>query len=53
MQECDLKVEGCKPIYQEGVCCPVKYQCGKLTEQKWQNQVKNIEKVEKFRALEV
>ncbi|KAH0807761.1 hypothetical protein GEV33_015030 [Tenebrio molitor] len=29
MQECTLKVEGCKPVYQEGVCCPVRYDCGK------------------------
>ncbi|CAH1374985.1 unnamed protein product [Tenebrio molitor] len=27
MQECTLKVEGCKPVYQEGVCCPVRYDC--------------------------
>lgn len=27
MQECTLKIEGCKPVYQEGVCCPVKYDC--------------------------
>lgn len=30
MQECTLKIEGCKPVYQEGVCCPVKYDCGML-----------------------
>lgn len=30
MQECTLKIEGCKPVYQEGVCCPVKYDCGKF-----------------------
>ena len=29
MQECTLKVEGCTPIYVDGVCCPVKYICGK------------------------
>ena len=29
MQECTLKVDGCDPIYQDGVCCPVKYMCGK------------------------
>ena len=29
-QECDLKVPGCDPIYQDGVCCPVKYRCGKF-----------------------
>lgn len=29
MQECTLKVEGCKPVHQEGVCCPVRYDCGK------------------------
>ena len=28
-QECDLRVPGCEPIYQDGVCCPVKYRCGK------------------------
>ena len=28
MQECTLKVEGCQPIYAEGVCCPVSYICG-------------------------
>ncbi|CAH1403904.1 unnamed protein product [Nezara viridula] len=27
MQECTLNVEGCKPVYQEGVCCPVRYDC--------------------------
>lgn len=27
-QECTLNVEGCRPIYQEGVCCPVRYDCG-------------------------
>jgi len=27
MQECRLKVPGCQPIFQEGVCCPVKYNC--------------------------
>jgi len=27
MQECTLKVDGCTPINQEGVCCPVKYMC--------------------------
>lgn len=30
MQECTLKVEGCRPVYEDGVCCPVRYQCGKL-----------------------
>lgn len=30
MQECTLNIEGCKPVYQEGVCCPVKYDCGKF-----------------------
>lgn len=29
MQECTLRVEGCRPIYEEGVCCPVRYVCGK------------------------
>lgn len=28
MQECTLKVQGCEPIFQEGVCCPVSYMCG-------------------------
>ena len=27
MQECTLRVPGCEPIYQAGVCCPVKYMC--------------------------
>jgi len=27
MQECILHVEGCKPIFESGVCCPVRYQC--------------------------
>jgi hypothetical protein len=27
MQECILHVEGCEPIFQPGVCCPVRYQC--------------------------
>lgn len=27
MQECILHVEGCEPIFQSGVCCPVRYQC--------------------------
>lgn len=30
MQECTLKVEGCKPVYEDGVCCPVRYQCGEF-----------------------
>lgn len=30
MQECTLQVAGCKPVYQPGVCCPIKYNCGKL-----------------------
>lgn len=29
MQECTLQVAGCKPVYQPGVCCPIKYNCGK------------------------
>lgn len=28
MQECTLKVVGCKPVYHPGICCPVKYNCG-------------------------
>ncbi|XP_029678051.1 titin isoform X1 [Formica exsecta] len=27
MQECTLQVAGCKPVYQPGVCCPIKYNC--------------------------
>ncbi|KAF2879979.1 hypothetical protein ILUMI_26190, partial [Ignelater luminosus] len=27
MQECTLKIEGCKPVYQDGVCCPARYDC--------------------------
>ncbi|XP_049858387.1 mucin-17 isoform X3 [Schistocerca gregaria] len=27
MQECTLHVEGCRPVYVEGVCCPVRYDC--------------------------
>ena len=30
MQECTLKVEGCDPVYKDGVCCPVAYECGKF-----------------------
>lgn len=30
MQECTLRVAGCKPVYQPGVCCPIKYDCGKF-----------------------
>ena len=30
MQECTLRVAGCRPIYQPGICCPVKYSCGML-----------------------
>lgn len=29
IQECTLHVEGCQPIYNKGVCCPVRYSCGK------------------------
>jgi hypothetical protein len=28
MQECSLKVPGCKPVHVPGECCPVKYECG-------------------------
>lgn len=31
MQECTLHVDGCRPIYNKGVCCPVRYDCGKLS----------------------
>jgi len=27
MQECILHVEGCEPVFQHGVCCPVRYKC--------------------------
>ncbi|XP_021942170.1 kielin/chordin-like protein, partial [Zootermopsis nevadensis] len=27
MQECTLQVEGCRPVYQPGVCCPIRYDC--------------------------
>lgn len=27
MQECTLHVDGCRPIYNRGVCCPVRYDC--------------------------
>ncbi|KAL7293954.1 hypothetical protein TKK_0012534 [Trichogramma kaykai] len=27
MQQCTLSVAGCKPVYQDGICCPVKYNC--------------------------
>ncbi|CAB3372700.1 Hypothetical predicted protein [Cloeon dipterum] len=27
MQECTLNVEGCKPVFQDGICCPVRYEC--------------------------
>ncbi|MPC77288.1 hypothetical protein E2C01_071739 [Portunus trituberculatus] len=27
MQECILMVPGCKPVFEEGVCCPVRYNC--------------------------
>jgi hypothetical protein len=30
MQECTLNVEGCRPVYQDNVCCPVRYECGML-----------------------
>lgn len=30
MQECTLHVDGCRPIYNKGVCCPVRYDCGKF-----------------------
>jgi hypothetical protein len=30
-QECLLTVDGCEPIYQEGVCCPVRYVCREYT----------------------
>lgn len=31
MQECTLHIDGCQPIYNKGVCCPVRYSCGKLS----------------------
>ncbi|XP_065557879.1 uncharacterized protein LOC136025816 isoform X2 [Artemia franciscana] len=27
MQECILYVDGCAPVFEEGVCCPVRYEC--------------------------
>ncbi|CAO1400317.1 unnamed protein product [Diamesa tonsa] len=27
MQECTLHIDGCQPIYNKGVCCPVRYSC--------------------------
>uniref|UniRef100_A0A8D9B877 VWFC domain-containing protein n=2 Tax=Cacopsylla melanoneura TaxID=428564 RepID=A0A8D9B877_9HEMI len=27
MLECTLQIEGCQPVYEEGVCCPVRYDC--------------------------
>lgn len=27
MQECVLHVEGCSPVMQPGICCPVRYEC--------------------------
>ena len=32
MQECTLHIDGCQPIYNKGVCCPVRYSCGKFTD---------------------
>lgn len=29
MQECALHVDGCRPVYEDGQCFPVRYQCGK------------------------
>lgn len=28
MQECTLHIDGCQPIYNKGVCCPIRYSCG-------------------------
>jgi hypothetical protein len=30
MQECTLHIDGCQPIYNKGVCCPVRYSCGEF-----------------------
>ncbi|KAG8234330.1 hypothetical protein J437_LFUL017734, partial [Ladona fulva] len=27
IQECTLQLDGCTPVYQEGICCPVRYNC--------------------------
>ncbi|XP_066972792.1 LOW QUALITY PROTEIN: serine-rich adhesin for platelets-like [Macrobrachium rosenbergii] len=27
MQECILKVNGCDPVFEDGICCPVRYKC--------------------------
>lgn len=32
IQDCTLRgevVEGCKPVYVDGICCPLRYDCGK------------------------
>lgn len=29
MQQCTLNVQGCEPVYAPGVCCPIRYDCGK------------------------
>ena len=34
MQECILQVQGCEPVFVDGVCCPVKYICGEQTDVK-------------------
>ncbi|KAG8189672.1 hypothetical protein JTE90_022487 [Oedothorax gibbosus] len=27
IQECDLKLEGCSPVFRDGQCCPSRYNC--------------------------
>jgi hypothetical protein len=34
MQECTLHIDGCQPIYNKGVCCPVRYSCGNFFSRK-------------------
>lgn len=29
VQECELKIEGCSPMYKPGQCCPCRYNCCK------------------------
>lgn len=29
MQQCTLNIAQCNPVYHVGICCPVKYDCGK------------------------
>ncbi|XP_054709396.1 von Willebrand factor C and EGF domain-containing protein-like [Uloborus diversus] len=31
VQQCELHVEGCSPIYTEGQCCPCRYNCSEFS----------------------